>query len=106
MPRLQSTPRTRVVNFRLTQQEYEEILSACQWQGARCLSEFARSALLQFARSGAVLAPSAQRRLLRLDERLGDLNAALARLMEVLGTGAPAPTRQGRVADRSQEPQR
>lgn len=38
--------RTRLVNFRVTDQEFEEIKSACNRNGARCISEFVRSRML------------------------------------------------------------
>lgn len=38
--------RTRLVNFRVTDQEFEEIKSACDRNGARCISDFVRSRML------------------------------------------------------------
>jgi len=40
-------PRTRLVNFRLNEEEYECLRSACTQQGARSLSDFARSVVLR-----------------------------------------------------------
>jgi hypothetical protein len=39
-------PRYRVINFRLSSEEYESIYVACLSEGYRTMSEFARSAVL------------------------------------------------------------
>lgn len=39
--------RSRIVIFRLTDDEYEELKAACVDRGARNVSDFARTALLQ-----------------------------------------------------------
>lgn len=39
-------PRNRLVNFRLSEEEFESLKAACQASGARSLSDFARSAVL------------------------------------------------------------
>lgn len=39
--------RTRIVIFRLTDEEYEELRAACVDRGARNVSDFARTALMQ-----------------------------------------------------------
>ena len=43
-------PRTRLISLRMTEQEYEKILEASAEQGARCVSDFARDALMNSAR--------------------------------------------------------
>lgn len=40
-------PRNRLVNFRLTEEEFEHLRQACGDQGARSLSDFARSAVMR-----------------------------------------------------------
>jgi hypothetical protein len=42
-------PRTKLVNFRVTEEEYEKLRSASVERGARCLSDFARVAVMQAA---------------------------------------------------------
>ena len=50
-------PRNRLVNFRLTEEEFVYLREACLAQGARSISDFARSAVLRQAdRSGTGLA--------------------------------------------------
>jgi len=39
-------PRTRLVNFRLSEDEYQELKSTCSKSGARSVSDYARSAVL------------------------------------------------------------
>ena len=41
--------RSRTVNFRVTQEEYEALRNACIAHGARCISDFAREATLRRA---------------------------------------------------------
>ena len=43
------TARRRLVSFRLTQEELENLKVACLMQGARNTSDFARNAVLQLA---------------------------------------------------------
>jgi hypothetical protein len=38
-------PRTRLVYFRISESEYEQILRLCEQTGARSVSDFARSAI-------------------------------------------------------------
>lgn len=42
-------PRNRLVNFRLTEEEFVHLRDACVAQGARSISDFARSAVLRQA---------------------------------------------------------
>jgi hypothetical protein len=39
-------PRNRLVNFRLSEEEFQGLKAACETSGARSLSDFARSAVL------------------------------------------------------------
>lgn len=38
-------PRTKLISFRLSEEEYEKLQGACVAEGARSISEFARAAL-------------------------------------------------------------
>jgi hypothetical protein len=64
--------RSRVVLFRLTQDEYESLLEASSVEGARSFSEFARTKLLR-----SFEAPS-------LDAQLTELKTSVAHLAELL----------------------
>ena len=67
--------RTRLVNFRVTDEEFERLKTASDRQGARCLSDFARSIMF---------GGSYDDRLLSLDQRLTGLERSMARLVEAL----------------------
>jgi hypothetical protein len=73
--------RGRLVNFRVTDDEFEQLKSACDRHGARCLSAFARQIMLS--------APHAHpedldRKLAVLDRRLSTLEVSLSRLFNAL----------------------
>ena len=38
--------RNRLVNFRVTEEEFELLKSACDRQGSRCMSDFVRNSML------------------------------------------------------------
>ena len=49
-----SKPRNRIVVFRLSQDEYRLLKEACDRCGARNLSDFTRTEVLEFLQSGAI----------------------------------------------------
>ena len=67
--------RTRLVNFRVTEEELERLEIASDRQGARCLSDFARSIMF---------GGTYDDRLLSLDQRLTGLERSMARLVEAV----------------------
>jgi hypothetical protein len=78
--------RTRLVNFRVTDEEFEQLKSACDRQGARCLSDFARSAMLT---SPKLDPESFVSRFVVLERRITSLEASMSRLHNALaGSGA------------------
>ena len=91
-------PRNRLVNFRLTEEEFVYLREACLAQGARSISDFARSAVLRQAdRSGAGLAasgagaaegPSTQS-LAELQSMMMQLQARVGQLVERVETVRP-----------------
>jgi len=93
MPKMPFTPRTRILNFRLTPDEYDQLRSACASQGMRCLSDFARAAVLRVAES-AMFDPSVQRCLLSLDQKLSQLDANLVHIIRVLEADEPLSSRK------------
>jgi len=62
--------RNRLVNFRVTEEEFEQLKSACDVQGARCLSDFVRQVILS---SSGVDAESVATRVVTLDRRVAAL---------------------------------
>ena len=74
--------RTRLINFRVTDEEFERLKSASGRQGARCMSDFARTLML--AQSGDLYHGSFDDKLLSLDRRLTNLERSMARLVTAL----------------------
>ena len=87
-------PRNRLVNFRLMEEEFVYLREACLAQGARSISDFARSAVLRQAdRSGAPGAsagesPSTQS-LADLQSMMMQLQARVGQLVEQVDAGRP-----------------
>jgi hypothetical protein len=73
-------PRKRLVNFRLTQEEYERLAAVCAQKGAPSISDFARSAILRTVELESSPAGALNNRLAYLDQRLAQLEAGLRRL--------------------------
>jgi hypothetical protein len=81
--------RTRLVNFRVTEEEYAQLRNASMSQGIRCLSDFARNALFESASlqlPGPRIRPSGpgtfalQAHLLVFDQRISTLEASMDRM--------------------------
>jgi hypothetical protein len=68
-------PRNRVVVFRLTQDEYQDLKTVSSVRGARNISDFARSELLNSIGHG---------RLSEVDQRLLNLESAVQRVAQLL----------------------
>lgn len=77
--------RSRLVNFRVTDDEFRQLKDASDRQGARCLSAFARKMVLStFNTEGESVAD----RLLALDHRLTALEDSLSRLFHALSNSS------------------
>lgn len=76
--------RSRLINFRVTDEELEQLKAAATVQGSRCLSEFARLVMLGTA-TGAPVSESLDGKLSLFDHRLNVLEANVARLVDALG---------------------
>ena len=81
--------RTRLVNFRVTDEEFELLKSATDQQGARCLSDFARSSILKLTNGRPAAPEPVDDRMNLFDQRLAVLERSMSRLVEAL-TGAKA----------------
>jgi hypothetical protein len=75
--------RTRLVNFRVTDEEFERLKASSDRQGARCLSDFARSIMF---------GGTYDDRLLTMDHRLTGVEQSMARLVEALSGSRPQDT--------------
>jgi uncharacterized protein (DUF1778 family) len=84
-----SNLRKRLVNFRVTDEEYRELRQACLACGSRGISEFARRSILEHARSqdmpaSPVTESQTAEYLSAADKHLASFEASLCRLVEVL----------------------
>jgi hypothetical protein len=68
-------PRNRVVVFRLTQDEYQDLKTASSVRGARNVSDFARSVLLTSI---------GRDRLSQVDQKLSSLESTLQHMAQLL----------------------
>lgn len=73
-------PRNRILIFRLTQDEYDQLQSACSIGGARSLSDFARSRLL----SSLAVDGSPASSLTSFEARLAELQSVVQRLARLI----------------------
>jgi hypothetical protein len=69
------------VIFRVTQEEYSSLMSACAASGSRSLSDFTRSELLAM-RPADSLGSVVERRFVEIDRKLGDLYALIKHVSE------------------------
>jgi hypothetical protein len=95
-------PRTRLVNFRVNEEEYAAVLAACSQNGARSVSDFARLAVMRQAAVDEKQATSIQWRLSALGHKMSELECRVLQLLRLLdGTeGDPdgEDSRRGRNA--------
>lgn len=85
--------RNRTVNFRLSDEEFETLRKACLAEGARSLSDFARSVVCR-----SIGSPSERyvldENMRRIDTRLEMLHREIRELSETIGAG-PVVRRAG-----------
>jgi len=83
--------RSRLINFRVTDEEFERLKTASVVQGSRCLSEFARMVMLGTAADPLSPAEteSLGSRLSVFDRRLTVLESNVARLLGTLVSAKP-----------------
>ena len=76
-------PRNRLVNFRLSEEEFERLKTSCRSHGARSISDFARSSVLD-----RMEAPPngtfGQGRLNQIDSKVSELEVRLSLLLQAL----------------------
>ena len=78
--------RTRMVNFRLSEDEYENLRNLCLAAGARSISDFAREAVCRciIPRASASSEP-ADGGLRRLSGKIEELDRAVVELSKIMG---------------------
>jgi hypothetical protein len=90
-----SKRRTRAINFRLSEEEFEELKRACAARGARSLSDFARTAVWRMITHGldtlplGAVAEDIDGRLDKLQQQLNQL-AGLIHGSDLRGANQPA----------------
>ncbi|HSB16151.1 MAG TPA: hypothetical protein VLE22_16980 [Bryobacteraceae bacterium] len=81
-------PRNRLVNFRLSQQEYETVKAVYAFTGARSISDFARTAVLRSAGATEASHGPAQSPLSNLEHKVAELESRVTSLIRLLNDGA------------------
>jgi hypothetical protein len=85
-------PRTRLVSFRLSDDEYEHLRKASLSRGARSVSDYARAALCRLLADGLELGSDGlEAKVLQLDEQMQQLSLELHRLQQSIDRGAGQP---------------
>jgi len=77
--------RTRSVNFRVTDEEFERLKTACAQRGDRCISDFARQVMLE----GAARNENSDGKLDSFDRRLTILEGSMSRLVNAFAGPGP-----------------
>ena len=83
-------PRTRLVNFRVSEDEFQSLREACETGGARSISDFARCAVLTTPakpENDEVL----RLRLALIEEKMGEVDAKLLLIARMLRDTAAVP---------------
>lgn len=83
-----SKARTRLVNFRLTDEEFEQLKAASSQQGARCVSDFVRFVIL----TPANRCPSysaCDESFLTFEKRVTALERSMTRFIEAISGSQP-----------------
>ncbi len=84
--------RRRLINFRVTDDEFQQLKAAAALQGCRCLSEFARGVMLGSTGAQFGAAPvQLDSQMVMFDRRLSVLESNVARLVDLLGSSASMP---------------
>lgn len=76
-----TSPRNRIVVFRLSQDEYRMLKEACDRRGGRNVSDFTRSEVLEFLHSGTVNGPL-HRRVRAIEQVITSLQSQFNSLLQ------------------------
>ncbi len=77
-------PRNRLVNFRLSEEEFEKLKSSCELFGARSVSDFARNSVLTRMDQAAPGSEDSSGRLVNLDQKVNSLETRVGQLIRLL----------------------
>jgi hypothetical protein len=75
-------PRSRLVNFRLTEEEYGRLAAVCARKGSPSISDFARAAILRKIEAQTDREGPRDAQLAALGERLSDLERSFQSLAQ------------------------
>lgn len=85
-------PRTRLVSFRLSEEEYESLRKASLSRGARSISDYARAALCRLLESPPGSGDDGlEAKVIQLDEQMQQLSLELHRLQQLIERRAGQP---------------
>ena len=85
-------PRNRLVNFRLSEDEFEKLRDCCASFGARSISDFARSSVLSRLEQDPQKQSQANHRISHLDYKVNELESRVGQLLHLLeATGTSRP---------------
>jgi hypothetical protein len=77
-------PRNRLVNFRLSDEEFERLKNACAQFGARSISDFARGSVLDRIVDGPASASRPGERIVELDHKVSALEGQVSQLLNLI----------------------
>lgn len=92
-------PRNRLVNFRVSEEEFQSLREACETGGARSISDFARTAVLLTNIPARPENDEVLRiRLSLIEEKMGEVDAKLLLIARMLRESAAPQTLAAAVA--------
>ncbi len=86
-------PRNRLVNFRLSEAEFDQLKSVCLERGARSISEFARNAVLRSLDAQATAADPDAEQVQNLERKVGTLEVRVGQLLSLVGAAGTSDPR-------------
>lgn len=84
-------PRNRLVNFRVSEDEFRSLREACESGGARSISDFARCAVLTTHSGKAETDEVLRLRLVLIEEKMSEVDAKLLLIARMLRDTAAPP---------------
>jgi Arc/MetJ-type ribon-helix-helix transcriptional regulator len=90
-----ATPMIRLISFRLSEEEYQEMKRLCADEGSRSLSDFVRSAFHNLINENGHLETVLELKLRKLDQRLGDIQREFKELSALVEKAASRKAVEG-----------
>ena len=87
-------PRNRLVNFRLSEAEFDELKSACLERGARSISEFARTAVLRSLDGQPAEPKPADEQVVNLERKVDNLEIRVDQLIGMFAIASATEQKQ------------